>query len=65
MSVSRTVLPQSIGYPLQELVAGGVPEGIVDSLEIIKIDAENRKAVAAFHKRKSLLDALPEMQAIG
>ena len=53
------------GDGLQQLVAGGVPERVVDGLEVVEIDEQGRDLrLAARAAREHLLDAIEDQRPV-
>ena len=57
---------QALGAALDQQVAGGMAQQVVDVLEAVEIDADHRRDVAApADRRHRLLEALAEQLAVG
>ena len=57
--------PQPVGHRAQERVAHRVAEGVVDFLEAVEVEAQDRERAAAPEMRDRLLDALAEHRPVG
>src|SRR5205807_10289744 len=56
---------QSIGHALEQCVTDRVSEGIVDALEMVEIDVQNRQALTAVSTGECLIKLFAEHQTIG
>ena len=56
---------QALADLLQEHVAHGMPERVVDGLEAIEVQAEDGKSLAAPQAQQRLLQLLAEQRAVG
>ncbi len=56
---------EAVGHVLQDTVAGGVTEAVVDELEAVEVDEQQRQALGARRGRHGLADALQEQRAVG
>ena len=66
MSPSRTTPVQPRGDGPQQLVAGGVPEGVVDVLEAVDVDVQRRdRDLLPARAGEHLLGAVERQHAVG
>ncbi len=66
MSPSRTTRHQPRGDDPQQLVAGGVPEGVVDVLEAVDVDVQRRhRELLAPRAGEHLLRTIERQHAVG
>ena len=56
---------QPLGNELQQFVADRMPERIVDTLELVEIEAKHRQALPAFHALEFVLQPFAQQRAIG
>ncbi|MNI02304.1 hypothetical protein D3C73_551700 [compost metagenome] len=57
--------PQALGHSLEQLVANGMPEAVVDHLEVIEIDHQQRAATLMdLCRGQGLFGAVDEQQAV-
>ena len=56
---------QPHAHLLQQRVADGVPERVVDALEAIEVETEHGEALAALQAQQRLLQLLAEQRAVG
>ena len=56
---------QPLGDELQQFVADRMPERIVDTLELVEIEAKHRQALPAFHALEFVLEPFAQQRAIG
>ena len=56
---------QPVGDLDQQLVAGGVAEAVVDLLEAVEVQEQDRHVVGAAAAVQRLLEPLPEQRAVG
>ena len=58
-------LAQALGRQLEQLVAGGMTQRIVDVLEVVEVEQVHGQQLAAPRAREGLLEALVEQHAVG
>ena len=57
---------QPLGDADEQLVAGGVAEGVVDRLEVVEVDEQHRHGLAgAAAAQQRVVDAVAEQRAVG
>ena len=56
---------QPVGHHLQQLVAGGMAQRVVDVLEVVEVEQVDRHHLAALDARERLLEPLVEQHAVG
>ena len=56
---------QAAGHDLQKLIAGVVPEGVVDAFKIIEVEEQDGGFLAAPHARQGHFNAILQQNAVG
>ena len=56
---------QALAHLLQQRVADRVAQRVVDGLEVVEVQAQHRKALAAHQPQQALLELLAEQHAVG
>ena len=64
MSSSRR-LPLSLGHGLEQLVTGGVAEGVVDRLEVVEVHEQDAGGVRLVPSGEGMADAVHKQRAVG
>ena len=65
VSVSRTSARRRSATILQQLVAGGMAQRVVDGLEVVEVEQVDGHDLAALDARQRLLEPLVEQHAVG
>ncbi len=66
VSLSRRIGLETLGDRLEQLIAGGVPQGVVDILEVVQVEKEKgERATGPFQLGHRGLQPVVEQEAVG